>query len=129
MENQINQIKPFSAITPEIIQDWKARHGADALSQSTIRLPKEESNSGDKEGSEGEIAARFILKKPTRWIMDAVASSGLKKDVIASNKVLIANCVLGGDMDLLEQDGGIYSALLRDINKQITFYEGDLKKL
>lgn len=132
MENQNPQIQPFSAITPSDIQDWKARHGAEGLSEVTIKpLPKV---NYDEEGNETTIPgegpeAKFVIKTPTRSVMDLTAQHGLNKNVTASNKVLINNCVLGGDMEIMERNGAVYSHLLNEINKLVVIKEVEVKKL
>lgn len=110
------QIKQYSEITPDHIRDWKARYGTDSLSEVSINL------------GEGK-AAKFIIRKPNRSVMDAVAQHGITKNVTAANKVMINSCVLGGDMESLERDGGVYTALLKEIESTLERYDSEVKKL
>lgn len=104
-------VKPFSAITADTIQNWKARCGADNLREITIDNFK------------------FILRTPSRTVIDLVAQHGNDKKVIEANKVLISNCVLGGDIDEMENDGSIYTELLSEIRNLLTKRKATVKKL
>lgn len=107
-------MKNYIDITPDQIQDLKAKHGE--IAEVEIK------------GDAGQCA-RFIIKTPTRTVLDLVGQHGVKNDVFASNKVIISNCVLGGDMDMMEADGGVYAALLTEINRLIKTKEVKVKKL
>lgn len=100
--------------TSEQIKDLKAKHGEIFLVEMK----------GDDNQS-----ASFIIKTPSRKVLDLVAHHGVKKDVFASNKALISNCVIEGDLELMESDGGIYTALLEQIQKLIKKKETEVKKL
>lgn len=116
MEDQ-NKSQSFSDITPAQIQDWKAKYGADSLSETTVSLPEE--------GTEYS----FVVKKPNRAVMEAVAKAGSKNDIEGSNKILLANCVLGGDMAAIENDGAVYIKLLDVIRLLLGNAESTVKKL
>lgn len=106
----MEQIKPFAAITPEHIQDWKAKYG-DVLSEIT---------SGD---------AKFVVKKPNRRVIELIGQFEQKNDFIAISKTLISNCVLGGDMDEMEADGTIYNGIMKELHKLFEVQKTSLKKL
>jgi len=110
------QVKKYSDITAEKITEWKARYGADSLSEVTVVTGEDKS-------------ARFVIRKPNRSLMDAVAQHGISKNVTAANKVMINSCVLGGDMDDMERDGGVYTALLKEIESTLERYDSTVKKL
>jgi len=106
----MEQIKPFSEITPEHIQNWKARYG-NVLSEVTV-------------GS-----AQFIVRIPSRRTIDLMAQYGRKNELVAANNTLISNCVLGGDLDEMEQDGSIYTGLLEQLTKVLSKKEASIKKI
>lgn len=106
-----NTIKPFSEITPGHIINWKARYGINNLSEIEI----------------GE--SKFVVKKPNRIVLDLVGQHGNKGNVSDANKVLISNCVLGGDMDDLENDGGVYAGMLTELMKLLEKKTATVKKL
>lgn len=106
----MEQIKPFDAITPDHIQNWKAKYG-DVLSEVNI---------GD---------ARFVVRIPSRRAVDLVAQLEHKKDIVGMNNTMINNCVLGGDMESMENDGSIYTDLLTQIGKLIERKKVSVKKL
>ena len=118
----------FSDITPEMIQDWKAKHGEDSLCQIEVVVEKTE-NPIDQDKPVQEKLARYIAKTPTRTVMDLVGQHGVNKDVVKGNKVLTANCILGGDMAILESNGGVYTAVLGELRKLVTTKEVRVKKL
>ena len=112
----MEKVQRYADITAAHIQDWKARHGADGLSEVLVTI-------------DDNTTARFVICKPGRTVMDAVAQHGISKNVAGSNKALISNCVLGGDMELLEKDGGVYGEVLKHINASISAYRTEVKKL
>lgn len=115
MEGQELTPRKYADVTSEMIQDWKAKYNQEYLEEVSI------SNNGKD--------YKFIIKKPTRFAMDAMAQFGIEKNVSEANKTLIANTVLGGDLDAMEQDGGIYQALLSRLNVKAKDYKVEVKKL
>jgi hypothetical protein len=94
----------YSEVTPDLIQEWKAKYGASNIFEAAV-----ESTDGENHN--------YIIRTPSRTVMDATAELGSKKDYKGANKVLISNCVLAGDDQALENDGGIYGALLEELAK------------
>lgn len=64
----------------------------------------------DDEGSE----YYYLVKRPTRAIVQASAEAMHKNDLKAQHK-LTMGCVLEGDMEIIEQDGVMFSELLARI--------------
>lgn len=110
-----NDIKHFRDITPEILQDWKARHG-DRLQHITV------------ETADG-LTAQFVVRPPSRSVVDLVGQHGQSKRIVEANKVLTANCILGGDMELLEADGAVYAAIIEHIGAMMKKRAVSVKKL
>lgn len=107
----MEQIKPFSAITPDMIQDWKAKYG-DILSEVTV---------GD---------AKFIVKLPNRRTIEiSEQQSSVKKDHIGAMNTLIANCLLGGDLDVMENDGTVFKSLVIELTNLFSIKKAIVKKL
>lgn len=106
-----NQIKPFSAVTDQDIQDWKARYG------DNINLV------------EVEGGAKFYIKPPGRSAIDLVAEKGTGKQIVEANRVLIANSVLGGDIDVMDNDGAVYGAVLSEVQKLLKKKTTAVKKV
>lgn len=113
-------MEDFNAITPDQIRDWKAKYGANSLREVSIKVLEEE---------ESEEVSRFVLRKPGRSVMEAVAVAGAKNDIAGSNKILIANCVLGGDMAALENDAAVFLAVLDEIRQLVSKTDTTVKKL
>lgn len=114
--SQEQKTKPqtYAEITAEDIQGWKAKTGHENLKLVEIELEKAVME-GEKEISPAKFA-RFICVPPTRTVMDALGQHQQTKNIAASNKLLIANCVLGGDFDIMEREGGVYGLLLAEIS-------------
>lgn len=69
--------------------------------------------------SETAETAKFIICPPTRKVQEAINAYAVSKNIDAINKLLISNCVLGGDMAYLGEEGdlGIYLAVLEEVGK------------
>lgn len=115
----------FAEVTPEMIQGWKAKHGDADGCIHQVEVPVRDA---EKEG-EDVPKAGFYLCVPSRTVVDRVAELGLKKEVLEANRLMIANCVLAGDMDILERDGNIYEAVLTEIQQLRKYRVASVKKL
>lgn len=56
--------------------------------------------------------AGYLVVKPSRSHMMAVASHAKDNDFEGGNAVLVNSCVVAGDRELIEEDFTVYSALL-----------------
>ncbi len=112
----------YDEITEDMIRDWKAKYGFNSLRSCEVIV---------EEGTEGKepIIANFVLRVPSRTVVDRVGELGAENKIGDSNKVFIANCVLGGDMDMLENDGAVYSKVLKEIGKLMAAKKSTVKKL
>lgn len=70
----------------------------------------------------------YLVKKPSRAVMQAVAAAEEKKNLDQVQKLLLG-CVLEGDKDAYEYDGGIYMKLLEEIGGLVTEAKSSIKKL
>lgn len=77
--------------------------------------------------SEGEQYA-FLVKKPSRAVVQAIGEAGAKKDYNAVQK-LNFGCVLEGDKDALEYDGAIYVSVVSKIAEMVEKAKVEVKKL
>tara|TARA_Y100001963_G_C6465629_1_gene302174 strand:- start:51 stop:383 length:333 start_codon:yes stop_codon:yes gene_type:complete len=107
-------IQNFKDVTPEVINQLKAKHGK-SLTQATVIVEGEEYN--------------YILKKPNRNVMEAIGKPAAENDIAKVNKIFIANCVVAGDMSALEDDGAVYAEVLKLITELTSKVESSLKKL
>ncbi|TWP30511.1 hypothetical protein ETU09_00490 [Apibacter muscae] len=99
-------------ITEAEIQDLKARHG-DFLTQVNIEVE------GNKK--------TYIIKPPTRTVIDIISDE--KTNTAEVSKVLINNCVVFGDLELIEKNGKVYTTLLAHIKDEVGNYKSEAKKL
>lgn len=101
----------FADITAEQIQDWKAKHGENSLRQITVTTEDGEYN--------------YIIRKPGRSVSEAVAKD--KND--NANKIMLANCLLGGDIFAFEQDAAVYLGVVEQIGVLYKAANVSVKKL
>lgn len=64
-------------------------------------------------------SADFLVIRPSRQHMMLVASKGKDGDYEAANNVLIQNCVVAGDRNILDEDFAVYSTVLQ-VLQQLT---------
>lgn len=57
----------------------------------------------------------YLVIRPSRAHMMLVADKGRDGDYEAANNVLIANCVVAGDKEVLEEDFAVYSGVMQAI--------------
>lgn len=107
----------YSDITEEQKLQWKQQYGE----HNVFEVEVEE---------DGERpAARFVIRRPGRLVVDSVANHGVKKDIVNANKVLTKNCVLGGDMDIMENEGDVYEEVLKQLSELTQKRKSSIKKL
>jgi len=112
----MNGLKKFDEVTPDDIRDWKAKYGEDSIRQVDVKT------SDDK-------ALSFIARLPSRRVIDVMSEHNAAQKPAASAKALINNCVLAGDMDAVENDGGVYNSLLSRLTEMVRVYDSEVKKL
>lgn len=80
---------------------------------------------------DGDYEFHYLVKKPSRAVLEAVASEEAKKDRanLSTIQKLMIGCVLEGDKEALEHDGALYSQLIKQIGELVTQSRGNLKKL
>ncbi|CDF80570.1 hypothetical protein BN863_28580 [Formosa agariphila KMM 3901] len=97
------EYQKYTDITQDMNLQWEAKFGKKRISDLSI------------ETSDGETV-NFVIRKPDRQVLEAMGKHAAVKNVSATNKVLISNCVLGGDMEALEKDGEVYIEVLAQLN-------------
>lgn len=99
-----NKPQRYSEISEDMIRDWKAKYGDHSLEELSVLL-----NEG-VEDENAEIYARFVVKVPSRHEMEVMEANS--KDSAKVNKILVENCVLGGDLDAIDKYGFVYAKIL-----------------
>ena len=94
-------------------KDWAACFGASRIHDIEVQTQ------GNTYG--------FVIRKPTRKVMEAVAQEG-ENNLAAANKIFISNCILAGDMQALEDAGEVYLAVLEHIGSLIQQKRVKVKK-
>lgn len=77
--------------------------------------------------SDGEKFA-YLVKKPSRSVVQATEEAGSKNDFKTVQK-LVSACVLEGDQTALEHDGAIYNEVMSQIGGMLRKVKSDVKKL
>ena len=72
---------------------------------------------------------KYLVKKPSKALVYLLSSKEYEGDVQASSDAMIANCVLAGDMDVLEQDASIFTELTSRIGDLMKGARSELKKV
>lgn len=93
--------------TAEQIAGWKKQYG------DVFRLEVD-----------GHVA---YLKKPGRKVMSMALSTG-KNDPIKFGEIILNNCWLGGDRQIIEDDRLFFGAM-QQLDQMVEFAESELKKL
>lgn len=70
----------------------------------------------------------YLVKKPSRAIMQAIAHAESKKETDNIQKLMLG-CVLEGDKEAYEHDGSIYISLLESVGALLYENKQELKKL
>ncbi|QQV91582.1 hypothetical protein Peternella1_46 [Winogradskyella phage Peternella_1] len=104
----------FADITPEQNSQWEAKYGKHLLIDLEIEVDGRTYN--------------YVLRKPDRAVLEAMGKHAVSKNVELTNKSLIKNCVLGGDMEALEKDGSVYVEVLEQLQKLKSEAKSTVKK-
>jgi hypothetical protein len=101
----------YAGITDDQIKEWKAAH---PLGIKVIFIPDDEDDLSDD-----APGATFVITPYNRKVLKAITKYAGDKDYQKITDLMIKNCVLGGDMDQLndEDDTTVYSAVLEEIGK------------
>lgn len=70
----------------------------------------------------------YLVKRPTRSIIQAMTSAGAKSNTDGVAKILLG-CILEGDLEAIENDGSMYLALIENITTLVGGTKGEIKKL
>lgn len=108
-------VRHYADITPQHIQDWKAKRGAHVLREITV--PVDEDTNTE---------AKFILAIPDQKTFIAISE---QKEETKVNQMLIANTVLGGDMEHLENNAQVYAAVLVECATLLKNKPAQVKKI
>lgn len=92
-------IRPY---TPEVVAEHEAKVGGKRNLKEVIIT--------DDEG----VQHCYLVKRPNRSVVQASAEAMNKKDLKAQHKLALG-CVLEGDMNIIEQDGVMFSELVARI--------------
>lgn len=101
-------------VTPDVILEAKAKY-----SEKRLRLVTVTTLEGDE--------LEYLIRKPNRNVIEAV--SQLNGDLTKTNKILIANCVLAGDADSLENDSDVYGEVMKQLGALMKGATSTVKKL
>lgn len=101
-------------VTKQQIEDWKKKH---------VRIKQVVA----KRKTGGSVS--FIVGQPTREIMDSWLFHFDKGSYPEARAVLTSNCVLHGDVSLLEEDINLQSTILKKIQGMLEDFQTSEKEL
>lgn len=70
----------------------------------------------------------FLIKRPSRAVIQAVTEANSKNNINGASKILLG-CVLEGDMEAVENDGAIFLALIESITALLGGVKSEIKKI
>ena len=76
--------------------------------------------------------AKFVICNPPRNILPSITEYGKQQNIDKINEVLIANCVLGGDMEYLDSEDGdtqVFLGVIEELGKRLEPRRSRSKKL
>lgn len=114
--------KPY---TEEQLEDFKLKYPK--VVRELVVYPS--GTTFDKEGNADEEPAYFIIRKPSKSLVSLVNSKEYKGNDDKINDAIIKNCVLAGDMELLENDASIYTGVLDILANLLSASKAELKKV
>lgn len=104
----MQKTKPLTAdITPEMIKAWKKEHGKVFFIKVDDKM--------------------IYLKKPGRKALSYASGVGTK-DPMKFNEIILADCMLGGDIEMLNDDE-LFLAASAKVGDLIQFKEAELGEL
>jgi hypothetical protein len=114
--------------TPDQIQAWKAKYGEDLIREIEVVIAESEF---DEKGAltKPEEWGQYIVRIPGRTEVEVMAQHMVNKDITKHNAVLVSNCVLHGDMDLLNRDARVFSGVVSELGKLVAVRKTRVKKL
>ena len=79
--------------------------------------------------SEEDDPCYFLVKKPSKALLTMLGSKEYKDDSEKANNALISNCVLAGDMEMLENDSSVFTGLIDKLINLSNVTKVQLKKV
>lgn len=62
---------------------------------------------------EDEEPLSYVVKKPSKQLIFMLSGKQYENNVEASGEALIANCVLAGNMEVLDNDASVFMAMVK----------------
>lgn len=112
-DKKLEVVRPFGDAEIEV-------HAAKVGGKRNLREVVVETDDG--------YAFHYLVKKPSRSVIQAIVQHEAKKDVTAQQKVMLG-CVLEGDKEAYENDGGIYGQLVGKIGELTKTVQASIKKI
>ena len=111
----MNNQKP--AFSESVVEDFKLKH---PHGLRIIEIYPEEDSAEP---------LKYLVKKPSKALVYLLSSKEYENDIQASSDAMIANCVLAGNLDILEQDASIFTELTSRIGDLMKGARSELKKV
>lgn len=118
--------KNISDVTPQLIEEWKAKYGVVYTIEVALEPERFEANTIAADLDDLPKLVGY-LKKPDRKCMN-FAMVTMPKNIISAGKAVIKDCWLGGDEQLLTDDTYFSTAAFQAI-ELVEIYQSRLKKV
>ena len=79
--------------------------------------------------SEEDDPCYFLVKKPSKALLTMLSSKEFKDNPEKANDALISNCVLEGDMEILNNDSSVFTGLIEKLINLSNVTKVQLKKV
>jgi hypothetical protein len=105
---EVKEITKFAQITDAMKSEWRERYP----SARVVTCPVD-SFEKDLDPEEWTETATFVIRMLERSEMKALEKYAAEKNTAKFNQVLEKNSILGGDMDMMDNDV-VYKSLIRE---------------
>lgn len=106
------------AFSTEQVEAAKVKYGAKCLKVLEV-FPDEDS----------ENPSLFLIKKPSPALVYLLSSKEMENNIEKSSSAMIANCVIAGDVELLNNDASVFTEIVEKIGSLTKSARSSLKKV
>ena len=71
---------------------------------------------------------QFLIKKPSKALVYMLSSKEFEGNIEKSSNAMVTNCVLAGDLSVLEDDASLFTELVTSIGNLMKGARSELKK-
>lgn len=114
------------AFSTEQVEAAKAKYGSKCLKIVNVFV---DGNLEESQDVQEEEPVPFLIKRPSPALVYLLSSKEMENNIEKSSSAMIANCVLAGDAELLENDASAFTELVEVIGSLTKSARSSLKKV